>query len=180
MVALVGGVPRTLNLLGALGLCRSPDRCHHPPPQYRLDIAATATSSKVSSKPSASSMRSSPRSAQARIAAAREALIAGITPGGGEAVAFLKSRPTTFSTCNSAAHPSRSCRSGDGTDRTDRDHYRLAGNPRRREQAPGGHRRRVGRSARDLCRAPTREGLEIDPGEFDIEDLIDDDPWCSR
>ena len=70
MVALVGGVPRTLNLLDALQayVDHQIDVITRRS-QYRLDIAESdCTSSKVSSKPSTSSMRSSPRSAQARIA----------------------------------------------------------------------------------------------------------------
>ena len=162
----------------ATGLCRSPDRCHHPPlavpPRYRRKAPAHRRRSHQSPRPHRRDHRHDPRKRGSRCRP--RSAIAGITPRWGRSRRLFRSPGQPHSRhATRSSHPSRSCRSGDGTDRTHRDHYGLQeilGDENKLREVIVDELGEV----RETFAEPRRSSLEIDPGEFDIEDLIDDDP----
>ena len=174
MVALVDGVPRTLNLrAGAAGLRRPPGRGHHPPlassastrPSDRahivegllkaLDvideiIAAIRASRRPRPRPA-------PRSWPSRSSSPR-------------------CRPSTSSTCSSAGSPGSAAS-------TSRPRWPSCARPSPSSRRSSATRPGCGTVIKDELRprsrtkfaTPRRAEITYDPGDIDIEDLIDDE-----
>ena len=180
MVALVGGVPRTLTLLDALqayvdhqidGITRRSE--------YRLDVAEKRlhiVEGLIKALDLIDEIIATIRASEDR-AAAREALMAGIAPtAGGEAVQFSEVQANHILDMQ-LGRLTRLGRADLDAEETDL-RATIAG---LQEILGDEHRLREVivselNAIDDEFSEPRRSSLEIDPGEFDIEDLIDDDP----
>ncbi len=180
MVALVGGVPRTLNLLDALQayVDHQIDVITRRS-QYRLDIAEKRlhiVEGLIKALDLIDEIIATIRASEDR-SAAREALMAGITPeGGGGAVAFSEVQANHILDMQ-LGRLTRLGRTDLGTEQTE-----LAETITGLQEILGDENKlrevivnELG-EVRETFAEPRRSSLEIDPGEFDIEDLIDDDP----
>ena len=180
MVALVGGVPRTLNLLDALQayVDHQIDVITRRS-QYRLDVAEKRlhiVEGLINALDLIDEIIATIRASEDR-SAAREALMAGIAPeGGGDAVTFSEVQANHILDMQ-LGRLTRLGRADLETERTE-----LAETITGLQEILGdeGKLREVivdelG-EVRETFAEPRRSSLEIDPGEFDIEDLIDDDP----
>ena len=180
MVALVGGVPRTLNLLDALQayVDHQIDVITRRS-QYRLDIAEKRlhiVEGLIKALDLIDEIIATIRASEDR-AAAREALIAGITPeGGGEAVAFSEVQANHILDMQ-LGRLTRLGRADLETEQTELTEtitglQEILGDENKLREVIVDELGEV----RETFAEPRRSSLEIDPGEFDIEDLIDDDP----
>ena len=180
MVALVGGVPRTLNLLDALQayVDHQIDVITRRS-QYRLDIAEKRlhiVEGLIKALNLIDEIIATIRASEDR-AAAREALIAGTTPeGGGEAVAFSEVQANHILDMQ-LGRLTRLGRADLETEQTELTEtitglQEILGDENKLREVIVDELGEV----RETCAEPRRSSLEIDPGEFDIEDLIDDDP----
>ena len=180
MVALVGGVPRTLNLLDALQayVDHQIDVITRRS-QYRLDIAEKRlhiVEGLIKALDLIDEIIATIRASEDR-AAAREALIAGTTPeGGGEAVAFSEVQANHILDMQ-LGRLTRLGRADLETEQTELTEtitglQEILGDENKLREVIVDELGEV----RETFAEPRRSSLEIDPGEFDIEDLIDDDP----
>lgn len=180
MVALVGGVPRTLNLLDALQayVDHQIDVITRRS-QYRLDIAEKRlhiVEGLIKALNLIDEIIATIRASEDR-AAAREALIAGTTPeGGGEAVAFSEVQANHILDMQ-LGRLTRLGRADLETEQTELTEtitglQEILGDENKLREVIVDELGEV----RETFAEPRRSSLEIDPGEFDIEDLIDDDP----
>jgi DNA gyrase subunit A len=180
MVALVGGVPRTLNLLDALQayVDHQIDVITRRS-EYRLDVAEKRlhiVEGLLKALDLIDEIIATIRASEDR-AAAREALMEGIAPtAGGETVAFSEvqanhildmqlGRLTRLGRADLEAEQAELAETIAGLQEILGDEGKL------REVIVT----ELG-EVRETFAEPRRSSLEIDPGEFDIEDLIDDDP----
>ncbi|MEM9520570.1 MAG: DNA gyrase subunit A [Actinomycetota bacterium] len=187
MVALVGGVPRTLNLLDALQayVDHQIDVITRRS-QYRLDVAEKRlhiVEGLLKALDLIDEIIATIRASEDR-GAAREALMAGITPEGGGRADASELQPVAFSEVQAnhildmqLGRLTRLGRADLEAEQAD-----LAETITGLQEILGdeGKLREVivdelG-EVRETFAEPRRSSLEIDPGEFDIEDLIDDDP----
>ena len=180
MVALVGGVPRTLNLLDALQayVDHQIDVITRRS-EYRLDVAEKRlhiVEGLLKALDLIDEIIATIRASEDR-GAAREALMAGITPAaGGESVAFSEVQANHILDMQLG----RLTRLG----RADLEEEAAELQTTIAElQAILGDEAKLREvivdelgEVRETFAEPRRSSLEIDPGEFDIEDLIDDDP----
>ncbi len=180
MVALVGGVPRTLNLLDALQayVDHQIDVITRRS-QYRLDIAEKRlhiVEGLIKALDLIDEIIATIRASEDR-AAAREALMAGITPEGvGEAVAFSEVQANHILDMQ-LGRLTRLGRADLETEQTELTEtitglQEILGDENKLREVIVDELGEV----RETFAEPRRSSLEIDPGEFDIEDLIDDDP----
>ncbi len=180
MVALVGGVPRTLNLLDALQayVDHQIDVITRRS-QYRLDIAEKRlhiVEGLIKALDLLDEIIATIRASEDR-AAAREALMAGITPEGvGEAVAFSEVQANHILDMQ-LGRLTRLGRADLETEQTELTEtitglQEILGDENKLREVIVDELSEV----RETFAEPRRSSLEIDPGEFDIEDLIDDDP----
>ena len=180
MVALVGGVPRTLNLLDALQayVDHQIDVITRRS-QYRLDIAEKRlhiVEGLIKALDLIDEIIATIRASEDR-AAAREALMVGITPeGGGEAVAFSEVQANHILDMQ-LGRLTRLGRADLETEQTELTEtitglQEILGDENKLREVIVDELGEV----RETFAEPRRSSLEIDPGEFDIEDLIDDDP----
>lgn len=180
MVALVGGVPRTLNLLDALQayVDHQIDVVTRRS-QYRLDIAEKRlhiVGGLIKALDLIDEIIATIRASEDR-SAAREALMAGITPEvGGEAVAFSEVQANHILDMQ-LGRLTRLGRADLETERTELTEtitglQEILGDEHKLREVIVDELGEV----RETFAEPRRSSLEIDPGEFDIEDLIDDDP----
>ncbi len=180
MVALVGGVPRTLNLLDALQayVDHQIDVITRRS-QYRLDIAEKRlhiVEGLIKALDLIDEIIATIRASEDR-AAAREALMAGITPEGvGEAVAFSEVQANHILDMQ-LGRLTRLGRADLETEQTELTEtitglQEILGDENKLREVIIDELGEV----RETFAEPRRSSLEIDPGEFDIEDLIDDDP----
>ncbi len=180
MVALVGGVPRTLNLLDALQayVDHQIDVITRRS-QYRLDIAEKRlhiVEGLIKALDLIDEIIATIRASEDR-AAAREALMAGITPeSGGEAVAFSEVQANHILDMQ-LGRLTRLGRADLETEQTELTEtitglQEILGDENKLREVIVDELSEV----RETFAEPRRSSLEIDPGEFDIEDLIDDDP----
>ncbi len=180
MVALVGGVPRTLNLLDALQayVDHQIDVITRRS-QYRLDIAEKRlhiVEGLIKALDLIDEIIATIRASEDR-AAAREALMAGITPeSGGEAVAFSEVQANHILDMQ-LGRLTRLGRADLETEQTELTEtitglQEILGDENKLREVIVDELGEV----RETFAEPRRSSLEIDPGEFDIEDLIDDDP----
>ncbi len=180
MVALVGGVPRTLNLLDALQayVDHQIDVITRRS-QYRLDIAEKRlhiVEGLIKALDLIDEIIATIRASEDR-AAAREALMAGITPeGGGETVAFSEVQANHILDMQ-LGRLTRLGRADLETEQTELTEtitglQEILGDENKLREVIVDELGEV----RETFAEPRRSSLEIDPGEFDIEDLIDDDP----
>ena len=180
MVALVGGVPRTLNLLDALQayVDHQIDVITRRS-QYRLDIAEKRlhiVEGLIKALDLIDEIIATIRASEDR-AAAREALMAGITPeSGGEAVAFSEVQANHILDMQ-LGRLTRLGRADLETEQTELTEtitglQEILGDENKLREVIIDELGEV----RETFAEPRRSSLEIDPGEFDIEDLIDDDP----
>ena len=180
MVALVGGVPRTLTLLDALQayVDHQIDVITRRS-EYRLDVAEKRlhiVEGLIKALDLIDEIIATIRASDDR-AAAREALMAGIAPtAGGEAVQFSEVQANHILDMQ-LGRLTRLGRADLDAEETDL-RATIAG---LQEILGDEHRLREVivselNAIDDEFSEPRRSSLEIDPGEFDIEDLIDDDP----
>ena len=180
MVALVGGVPRTLNLLDALQayVDHQIDVITRRS-QYRLDIAEKRlhiVEGLIKALDLIDEIIATIRASEDRTAA-REALMAGITPeSGGEAVAFSEVQANHILDMQ-LGRLTRLGRADLETEQTELTEtitglQEILGDENKLREVIVDELGEV----RETFAEPRRSSLEIDPGEFDIEDLIDDDP----
>ncbi len=180
MVALVGGVPRTLNLLDALQayVDHQIDVITRRS-QYRLDIAEKRlhiVEGLIKALDLIDEIIATIRASEDR-SAAREALMAGITPeGGGEVVAFSEVQANHILDMQ-LGRLTRLGRADLETEKTELTEtitglQEILGDENKLREVIVDELGEV----RETFAEPRRSSLEIDPGEFDIEDLIDDDP----
>ena len=180
MVALVGGVPRTLNLLDALQayVDHQIDVITRRS-QYRLDIAEKRlhiVEGLIKALDLIDEIIATIRASEDR-AAAREARMAGIAPeGGGEAVAFSEVQANHILDMQ-LGRLTRLGRADLETEQTELTEtitglQEILGDENKLREVIVDELGEV----RETFAEPRRSSLEIDPGEFDIEDLIDDDP----
>ena len=180
MVALVGGVPRTLTLLDALQayVDHQIDVITRRS-EYRLDVAEKRlhiVEGLIKALDLIDEIIATIRASEDR-AAAREALMAGIAPtAGGEAVQFSEVQANHILDMQ-LGRLTRLGRADLDAEETDL-RATIAG---LQEILGDEHRLREVivselNAIDDEFSEPRRSSLEIDPGEFDIEDLIDDDP----
>jgi DNA gyrase subunit A len=180
MVALVGGVPRTLNLLDALQayVDHQIDVITRRS-QYRLDIAEKRlhiVEGLIKALDLIDEIIATIRASEDR-AAAREALMSGITPeGGGEAVAFSEVQANHILDMQ-LGRLTRLGRADLDTEQTELTEtitglQEILGDENKLREVIVDELGEV----RETFAEPRRSSLEIDPGEFDIEDLIGDDP----
>ena len=180
MVALVGGVPRTLNLLDALQayVDHQIDVITRRS-QYRLDIAEKRlhiVEGLIKALDLIDEIIAAIRASEDR-SAAREALMAGITPeGGGKAVAFSEVQANHILDMQ-LGRLTRLGRADLETEQTELTEtitglQEILGDGNKLREVIVDELGEV----RKTFAEPRRSSLEIDPGEFDIEDLIDDDP----
>ena len=180
MVALVGGVPRTLNLLDALQayVDHQIDVITRRS-QYRLDIAEKRlhiVDGLIKALDLIDEIIATIRASEDR-SAAREALMAGITPeGGGEDVAFSELQANHILDMQ-LGRLTRLGRADLETEQTELTQtitglQEILGDENKLREVIVDELGEV----RETFAEPRRSSLEIDPGEFDIEDLIDDDP----
>jgi len=180
MVALVGGVPRTLNLLDALQayVDHQIDVITRRS-QYRLDVAEKRlhiVEGLINALDLIDEIIATIRASEDR-SAAREALMAGIAPeGGGDAVTFSEVQANHILDMQ-LGRLTRLGRADLETERTELTEtitglQEILGDEGKLREVIVDELGEV----RESFAEPRRSSLEIDPGEFDIEDLIDDDP----
>ena len=180
MVALVGGVPRTLNLLDALQayVDHQIDVITRRS-QYRLDVAEKRlhiVEGLINALDLIDEIIATIRASEDR-SAAREALMAGIAPeGGGDAVTFSEVQANHILDMQ-LGRLTRLGRADLETERTELTEtitglQEILGDEGKLREVIVDELGEV----RETFAEPRRSSLEIDPGEFDIEDLIDDDP----
>ena len=180
MVALVGGVPRTLNLLDALQayVDHQIDVITRRS-QYRLDIAEKRlhiVEGLIKALDLIDEIIATIRASEDR-SAAREALMVGITPeSGGEVVAFSEVQANHILDMQ-LGRLTRLGRADLETEKTELTEtitglQEILGDENKLREVIVDELGEV----RETFAEPRRSSLEIDPGEFDIEDLIDDDP----
>jgi DNA gyrase subunit A len=173
MVALVDGVPRTLNLRDALQSPTSTTRSRSSPaaPSTGSTRPATAPHRRgPASRRSTSSTRSSPPSGP-------RGPRRGARGAHGRAVRVQRDPGRrTSSTCSCAASPAWVA----PTSRTElaelrETHRRARGDPRRRRQAARVIKDELAEIRAKEFATPRRTEITFDPGDIDIEDLIDDE-----
>jgi len=180
MVALVGGVPRTLNLLDALQayVDHQIDVITRRS-QYRLDVAEKRlhiVEGLINALDLIDEIIATIRASEDR-SAAREALMAGIAlEGGGDAVTFSEVQANHILDMQ-LGRLTRLGRADLETERTELTEtitglQEILGDEGKLREVIVDELGEV----RETFAEPRRSSLEIDPGEFDIEDLIDDDP----
>ena len=180
MVALVGGVPRTLNLLDALQayVDHQIDVITRRS-EYRLDVAEKRlhiVEGLLKALDLIDEIIATIRASEDR-GAAREALMAGITPAaGGEPVAFSEVQANhildmQLGRLTRLGRADLEEEAGE-LQTTIAELQAILGDEAKLREVIVDELSEV----RETFAEPRRSSLEIDPGEFDIEDLIDDDP----
>ncbi|MEM9467912.1 MAG: DNA gyrase subunit A, partial [Actinomycetota bacterium] len=180
MVALVGGVPRTLNLLDALQayVDHQIDVITRRS-EYRLDVAEKRlhiVEGLLKALDLIDEIIATIRASEDR-GAAREALMAGIAPaGGGDPVAFSEVQANhildmQLGRLTRLGRADLETEAGD-LQSTITELQEILGDESKLREVIVDELGEV----RETFAEPRRSSLEIDPGEFDIEDLIDDDP----